>query len=171
VGAVIECRSTARRAIPDHEDAARLLIIDDEPADVRQLERLLHAAGYRCIHGTTDAREVIVHYRGMRPDLVLLDLTMPDIDGIAVLTRLKTEIIRGDYVPVVAITEHAAFEAKQRALTAGVNDFLAKPFDQLDVVLRVSNLLRTRRLYRALEQMRRERRMLTRRILASHRRR
>ena len=168
---MIECGSTARRAIPDHEDAARLLIIDDEPADVRQLERLLQAAGYRCIHGTIDAREAVVHYRGMRPDLVLLDLTMPDIDGTTVLAQLKAEVMRGDYVPVVAIVENATFEVKQRALSAGVNDFLTKPFEQLDVVLRVSNLLKTRRLYRALEQMRRERRVLTRRVLASHRRR
>jgi PleD family two-component response regulator len=96
---------------------------------------------------------------------------MPDIDGITVLTQLRAEVMRGDYVPVVAIIEDATFAVKQRALSAGVNDFLTKPFEQLDVVLRVSNLLKTRRLYRALEQMRRERRVLTRRFLASTRRR
>ncbi len=134
----------------DYTDPARILIVDDEPANVRQLERMLGAAGYRCLQSTTDAREALARYRAMQPDLVLLDLTMPHLDGIAVLEQLTAEVAAGDYVPMVILTAGVTFDAKWRALSAGASDFVAKPFEQIELVLRVSNLLRTRRLHRAL---------------------
>ena len=131
---------------------ARILIVDDEPANVRLLERLLQTAGYREITSTTDAREALAKFRAADPDLVLLDLMMPHLDGIAVLEQLQAEMRAEDYRPVLVLTADATLDAKRRALTAGATDFLTKPFEQVEVLLRIRNMLRTRALYRALEQ-------------------
>ena len=134
---------------------ARILIVDDEPMNVRLLERLLVASGYEEIATTTDSREALARYRAHQPDLVLLDLMMPHLDGIAVLEQLKAEIRAGDYVPVLVLTADATLDAKRRALAAGARDFVTKPFEQTEVVLRIANLLETRRLHRAVEDQNR----------------
>jgi signal transduction histidine kinase len=135
--------------------SARILIVDDEPANVRLLERLLRGAGYTQLEQTTDARQVLALYETFRPDLILLDLLMPHLDGVAVLTQLRS-VIPGDvYLPVLVLTADATLEAKQRALAAGANDFLTKPFEQFEVVLRIRNLLDTRRLYVELDRQNR----------------
>ncbi len=150
---------------------ARILIVDDEPANVRLLERLLQGAGYTQLEKTTDSRQVLALYQTFHPDLILLDLLMPHLDGVAVLEQLRSVIPSGEYVPVLVLTADATLDAKQRALTAGANDFLTKPFEHFEVVLRIRNLLDTRRLYleldrqnRSLEQTVRER---TERLLQS----
>ena len=150
---------------------ARILIVDDEPANVRLLERLLQGAGYTQLEKTTDSRQVLALYQTFNPDLILLDLLMPHLDGVAVLEQLRSVIPSGEYVPVLVLTADATLDAKQRALTAGANDFLTKPFEHFEVVLRIRNLLDTRRLYleldrqnRSLEQTVRER---TERLLQS----
>jgi two-component system NtrC family sensor kinase len=130
---------------------AKILIVDDEPANVRLLERLLGAAGYHDLESTTDPREVLRLHRAFGPDLILLDLMMPHLDGVAVLEQLKVEIPSGVFLPVLVLTADVTLEAKRRALTAGAHDFLTKPFEQMEVVLRIGNLLATRRLYLALE--------------------
>jgi len=149
----------------------RILIVDDEPANVRLLERLLQGAGYTQLEKTTDSRQVLALYRTFHPDLVLLDLLMPHLDGVAVLGQLRSAIPSGEYVPVLVLTADATLDAKQRALAAGANDFLTKPFEHFEVVLRIRNLLDTRRLYleldrqnRSLEETVRER---TERLLQS----
>ncbi|PYN59954.1 MAG: hypothetical protein DMD92_08000 [Candidatus Rokuibacteriota bacterium] len=149
----------------------RILIVDDEPANVRLLERLLQGAGYTQLEKTTDSRQVLALYQTFHPDLVLLDLLMPHLDGVAVLGQLRSVIPSGAYVPVLVLTADATLDAKQRALAAGANDFLTKPFEQFEVVLRIRNLLDTRRLYleldrqnRSLEETVRER---TERLLQS----
>ena len=126
---------------------ARILIIDDEPANVRLLERLLGVSGYRELDSVTDPRHARERFRAFRPDLVLLDLTMPYLDGIDVLRQFRAETPADAYVPVLILTADATLEAKRRALEAGANDFLTKPFEQIEVVLRIGNLLATRRLY------------------------
>jgi two-component system NtrC family sensor kinase len=141
-------------AAPD-VTTARILIIDDEPANVRLLERVLQSAGYREITSTTDARQAVERFRTADPDLVLLDLMMPHLDGIAVLGQLKGEMRPGDYRPVLVLTADATLDARQRALTAGAADFLTKPFERVEVLLRIRNMLRTRALYRALEEQNR----------------
>ena len=130
--------------------AAKILIIDDEPANVRLLERLLTVSGYKDLDSVTDPRLARERFRTVRPDLVLLDLTMPYLDGIAVLEQLRAEMPADVYLPVLILTADATIEAKRRALQAGANDFLTKPFEQIEVVLRIGNLLATRRLYLAL---------------------
>ena len=132
--------------------AGRILIVDDEPVNVRLLERLLQSAGYREIATTTDPRRVLEIYRDFKPDLVLLDLMMPHLDGVAVLGQLKAEIPADAYLPVIVLTADATAEAKRRALSAGARDFLTKPFEQFEILLRIGNLLETRRLHVSLAE-------------------
>jgi signal transduction histidine kinase len=131
---------------------ARILIVDDEATNVLLMERLLEEAGYRAVTSTTDSRRVLDLYRSGQPDLILLDLMMPHLDGVAVLEQLHAEIPAGTYLPVLVLTADATLEARHRALAAGAHDFVTKPFEQFEVLLRIRNLLETRRLWVALEQ-------------------
>lgn len=127
---------------------ARILIVDDQEANVRLLETMLRrAGGYTHLTGTTRSSEVPRLYADLKPDLILLDLHMPDPDGFAVMERLKALVPAAAYVPVLAITADITPETRERALRAGAKDFLVKPFDQTEVLLRISNLLETRFLY------------------------
>jgi putative two-component system response regulator len=144
--------------------AARILLVDDEPANVRLLERILDRAGHRDHAATTDPRQVLELYHRFDPDLVLLDLRMPHLDGFEVMAQLRRVVPEGAYLPIVVLTADASGEAKQRALAGGASDFLRKPFDPAEVLLRIGNLLETRRLHlelrdsnRVLEQRVRER--------------
>jgi signal transduction histidine kinase len=129
---------------------ARILVVDDEPANVRLLERMLAEAGYRQVKSTTDSRQVLALYGEFQTDLILLDLMMPHLDGIAVIQQLR--IPEDVFLPILVLTADATSEAKKRALEAGAKDFLTKPFDRLEVMLRIRNLLDTRRLYLDLDR-------------------
>ena len=131
---------------------SRILVVDDEPANVLLLQRMLEDDGYQAITTTTDSRRVLDLYRGTRPDLIVLDLMMPHLDGIAVLEQLRAEIPADAYVPVLVLTADATLEARRRALAAGAHDFLTKPFERFEALLRIKNLLQTRRLYVALDE-------------------
>ncbi|PYM84798.1 MAG: hypothetical protein DME13_11925 [Candidatus Rokuibacteriota bacterium] len=131
---------------------AKILIVDDERTNVLLLERLLQHAGYRRLASTTDSRTVLGLYRSLQPDLILLDLMMPHVDGLAVLAQLRAEIPETAYVPVLVLTADVTLEARRKALAAGAHDFLTKPFETFEALLRISNLLATRRLYLALEE-------------------
>src|SRR3989441_975398 len=132
----------------------RILVVDDEPANVRLLERMLAEAGYQQVRSTTDSRQVLALYGEHQPDLILLDLMMPHLDGIAVIRQLR--IPEDVFLPILVLTADATIEAKKRALEAGAKDFLTKPFDRLEVLLRIKNLLDTRTLYLDLERHNRE---------------
>ena len=129
---------------------ARILVVDDEPANVRLLERMLAEGGYRQVKSTTDSRQVLALAGAFEPDLILLDLMMPHLDGIAVIQQLR--IPEDVFLPILVLTADATSEAKKRALEAGAKDFLTKPFDRLEVMLRIRNLLDTRSLYLDLER-------------------
>jgi len=129
---------------------ARILIVDDQEANIRFLDGLLRKAGYAAVRGTTEARDVPSLYVEFQPDLVLLDLHMPEEDGFMVLERLRPLIPPGSYVPVLVLTADITPEARKRALAGGAKDFLSKPFDTTEVLLRIKNLLETRFLHRAL---------------------
>jgi putative two-component system response regulator len=131
---------------------ARILIVEDEEMNVRLLERILGNAGYVDIRSTTDPFLVPDLYSLFRPDLVLLDLRMPGRDGYGVLEDLATVAAGERFLPVLALTGDASAGAKVRALALGAKDFLAKPFDVEEVLLRIRNLLETRWLYRELEE-------------------
>lgn len=125
---------------------ARILIVDDLPANVLLLEQMLSAAGHTDVRSTMDPREVCALHRANHYDLILLDLMMPGMDGFTVLEGLKAIDAEG-YVPVLVIT--AQPDQKLRALKAGAKDFLSKPFDLVEVRTRIHNLLEVRLLYRA----------------------
>ncbi len=126
---------------------ANILIVDDQPADVRLLERLLHEAGYRKVSATLSPRDVAGLHASDRYDLILLDIQMPDMDGFGVIETLKA-LDGDDYVPVIALTAQPAH--KIRALQAGAKDFISKPFDLMEIKARVHNMLEVRLLYRKL---------------------
>ena len=128
--------------------AARILIVDDQLANVTLLEQLLSDAGYKQVSSTQESRRVCALHRQNRYDLILLDLQMPGMDGFEVLAGLKTNADDG-YLPVLVITAQPAH--KLRALQAGAKDFVSKPFDLVEVKTRIRNMLEVRLLYRQLE--------------------
>ena len=123
---------------------ANLLIVDDQTANVLLLERLLRSAGYISITSTQNPREVCELHRKNHYDLILLDLQMPELSGFQVMEGLK-EIETESYLPVLVIT--AQPDEKLRALKAGAKDFVSKPFDLAEVLVRVQNLLEVRLLH------------------------
>lgn len=136
----------------DHEatTSAKLLLVDDEPANVQLLERILRQAGYTALKSTTDSRTVLPLFLDFQPDLLVLDLSMPHLDGFEVLRQLGPRILPDDYFPILVLTGELASDAKHRALAEGAMDFVNKPFDGAEVLLRIRNLLTTRHLHRRL---------------------
>jgi len=127
---------------------ANILIVDDQQANVQLLEDMLHEAGYRRITSTMDPRAVFALHRDNHYDLILLDLQMPGMDGFEVMEDLK-QIDTDSYVPILVIT--AQPDHKLRALASGAKDFVAKPFDLVEVKTRIHNMLEVRLLYKKLE--------------------
>ncbi len=130
---------------------ARILVVDDEPANVLLLERVLQRGGYTNVASTTDARCVLQLFQEARPDLVLLDLRMPYIDGFAVMEQLQPRIATDEYLPILVLTADITAAARERALSGGAKDFLTKPLDATEVLLRIHNLLETRFLHLQLQ--------------------
>jgi two-component system cell cycle sensor histidine kinase/response regulator CckA len=133
-----------------HQDA-RILIIDDQDFNTRLLERILKQAGYRDYRSLNDSRQAIAAYQEFQPDLVLLDLMMPHLDGLAVLEQLRL-LTKDTYLPVLVLTADVTPEARRRALSAGAKDFLTKPLDAVEVLLRTKNLLETRFFYQGCQE-------------------
>jgi adenylate cyclase len=129
---------------------AGILIVDDQKANVMLLERMLRGAGYVSITSTMDPSEVRELHRQNRYDLILLDLQMPGMDGFQVMESLK-EIETGGYLPVLVIT--AQPDHKLRALKAGAKDFVSKPFDLAELLMRVHNMLEVRLLQLETKQL------------------
>jgi PAS domain S-box-containing protein len=127
---------------------AKILIVDDLEANVRLLDRMLRGANYTSVASTMDPREVCALHRDSRYDLILLDLEMPGIDGFQVMEDLKGVETDG-YLPILVIT--AQPDHKLRALKAGAKDFISKPFDLAEVLMRVHNMLEVRLLYKQIE--------------------
>ena len=125
---------------------ARILVVDDKEANVRLLEGMLRVAGYACVESTTDPNEVCELHRKSRYGLILLDLQMPGVDGFQVMEGLK-EIEEDGYLPVLVIT--ARPDHKLRALKAGAKDFISKPFELAELLIRVHNMLEVRLLHEA----------------------
>ncbi len=136
---------------------ARILIIDDEPSNVRLLERILDLQETKEVRSSTDSRAALSMFLEFEPDLVLLDLNMPYLDGFAVLAQLKAAIPEEEYLPVVILTADITAETRRRALSAGAKDFLTKPLDHSEVVLRIKNLIENRFLNLKMQRQVRER--------------
>ncbi len=135
----------------DHYLESKILIVDDEPANVRLLERILQREGFKNIESTNDPRTFLALYAAKKPDILLLDLHMPGMDGFGVMEQLRGRIPPSEFVPILVLTADITPQARQRALTAGAKDFLTKPVDPTEVILRIKNLLQTRYLYRQLQ--------------------
>jgi putative two-component system response regulator len=130
----------------------RILIVDDEESNVRLLERILTRGGYRRLEAVTDPRlvpEILARYQ---PDLILLDLHMPRLDGFGVLELLGMLVPPGAYLPVLVLTADVTQDAKRKALAGRAHDFLTKPFDAEEVLLRIRNMLHTRWLHLQLQE-------------------
>lgn len=133
-----------------------VLVIDDNPSNVRLLERILARSGNLEVATCLEAGVAFHAFAACQPDLVLLDLHMPQMDGLEVMARIRAAVPDGEFLPVIVVTADASRVARDRVLAAGAADFLNKPFDYTEVTLRVRNLLETRRLNLALLRHNRE---------------
>jgi putative two-component system response regulator len=131
----------------DHELLkANLLIVDDNPVNVRMLENIVKKAGYDSVRTLTDSRDVRDVYISYRPDLVLLDINMPYLDGFQVMDQLR-EIEEDSYIPVLIVTALQDKETRLTALEKGAQDFLTKPFNPPEVITTIGNMVRIRLLH------------------------
>lgn len=128
-----------------------VLIVDDNASNVLFVRMLLEQQGMDRIYSVTDPREVMAELLDKRPDLVILDLHMPHLDGYQVLTQIH-EYAAGRYLPVLVLTADSTTESRNRALEQGAQDFLVKPLDTVETTLRIANLLETVQLYATLRQ-------------------
>ena len=117
-----------------------ILIVDDEPANLKLLDRMLGGQGYQNLVLVEDPREVVDRYRTVRPDLILLDINMPHLDGYQVMEQLKA-LNDPLLPPIVILTAQHGKDYLLRALAAGARDFIGKPFDRNELLMRVRNLL------------------------------
>lgn len=131
--------------------SACILLVDDEPVNIAILDEILSEAGYSNVQSTTNPYEVCGLYREFQPALVVLDLMMPGLDGLAVLAQLRAEHGPRARVNTLMLTADITPQVKRRALAQGARDFLTKPFDAVELLLRIENLLETHILYKGLE--------------------
>lgn len=120
--------------------ASRILLVDDEPANLKLFALMLRSDGYRDVVTVQDPREVLASYRAARPDLILLDINMPHMDGYEVMAALKA-IADPLPPPIVVLTAQSGEEFLLRALNAGATDFLNKPVNKRELLARVKNIL------------------------------
>lgn len=130
---------------------ANILIVDDQEANIDVLESFLEMQGYFNIKSTTDPRNVISMVSSFNPDLLLLDLSMPYLSGFEILEQIKNELPADIFLPIIVLTADITKESKQRSLANGASDFLTKPFDLIEVGLRIRNLLYTCYLHQQLQ--------------------
>jgi putative two-component system response regulator len=130
------------------EPDARILIIDDSETSASQLARLLQKAGYAVCITVTDPAVALERFCKISPDIVLLDLHMDPISGIEVLHGFNALMDEGTRPPVLVMTGDTTPEAKHEALAAGATDFLSKPFDHVEVLLRIRHMLAARSRFR-----------------------
>ena len=132
--------------------SANILIVDDQQANIDVLVGLLEINGFENIKTTTDSTKVMDLMQSFDPDLILLDLLMPKMSGFDVLWQLKEIQTNISYIPILVLTAELSDEAKQIALSNGAKDFITKPFNLIEVSLRIKNLLETRFLYKKLNE-------------------
>jgi signal transduction histidine kinase len=129
---------------------ARIVIVDDEVGYSCLLANVLNRLGYDHVQSYTSARQMLAEIHTTLPDVIILDLNMPDLDGFGTLELLRP-IVVDDAIPTLVLTGNATIEYKRKALTLGATDFLQKPFDPSELLMRVRNLLRNRFLRREVE--------------------
>ena len=132
---------------------AKICAIDDEPANLLLLRRLLEQAGYQNIETFSDSVTGYDFITKNEIDLLLLDLQMPRLSGFDILKKLKPQSEESEYTPIMVLTADATTETKRQTIQLGAHDFITKPFDAFDVVLRVKNLVRSRLATKELSRM------------------
>ena len=108
---------------------AGILVVDDEEPIVRLIRRVLHSGGFEHHWGTSDPRQAVDLVEEFSPDLMILDIRMPHMDGFQVIEQVARLIPAGEYFPILVLTSYPSIEIEQRALSAGAKDFLIKPAD------------------------------------------
>ena len=136
----------SRENSPEEVREGKILIVDDEDSNVKLLEHLLLQNGFSAIRWTTDPREAANIYEEFKPDLVLLDMNMPYMDGLQVMEKIH-EIEKETYPSIIVITADNNEQVKIRSLVSGALDFLHKPFDIVEVAARINNTLNVRLLH------------------------
>jgi PleD family two-component response regulator len=129
----------ARDPVTDHDavylPAARVLVVDDEPSTLDVLGAFLQEAGYLNVLATSDPRKVLELVTRTQPDVVLLDLVMPEVSGFEIIAAMRGDN-RLEHVPIIVLTSFSDPEMKIKALELGASDFLAKPVDSIELALR-----------------------------------
>ncbi|MBS7560392.1 MULTISPECIES: response regulator [Pseudomonas] len=131
----------------------RILIVDDQRPNLDLMEQLLAREGLHNVLSSTQPLRTLELFNSFEPDLVILDLHMPEFDGFAVLEQLNRRIPANDYLPILVLTADATRDTRLRALALGARDFISKPLDALETLLRIWNLLETRALYKTLRTL------------------
>jgi putative two-component system response regulator len=135
---------------------ATILIVDDQPQNTLLLEKILNRAGYQNLYAITDPRETFELYQQHDFDLVLLDIRMPHMDGFEVMERLaKLQEDDEDYLPILVLTAELTDETREKALQNGAKDFVTKPFNRIEVLQRIYNILEVRILHKRLKNQNR----------------
>ena len=137
----------SRHRGPEATRDARILIVDDQETNVELLTSLLELEGYHDLKATIDPRHAVSLYAEFLPDLILLDLMMPHLDGFQVMELLQPMIPEGMFLPILVLTADSTLPTRRKALALGAHDFLVKPFDATEVALRIRNLLMIRSLH------------------------
>ena len=130
---------------------AQILIIDDQKLYIRLLEEILETAGYLNIDSTSNPREAVVTYEELNPDIVLLDLKMPHIDGFQIMREIR-KLVSSNRAPILILSEEKDQEIRLKALEAGAADFLTKPFESIEVIIRIRNMIATRLLQKKIHE-------------------
>lgn len=130
---------------------ACILIVDDQMTNIMLLESILQNAGYNQIHSTQDPTEVLPLFKKLDPDLICLDIRMPELNGFQVMGQLKI-IHQHAFLPILVLTSEDDRETRLRALESGAKDFLHKPFDKVEVLMRIRNLLEASLLNKTVSQ-------------------
>jgi putative two-component system response regulator len=138
--------------VPTHLSDMRLLVVDDNPTNVELIEKLLGRAGYTTVLSTNHPGRVLSLCKAWKPDLILLDLHMPELNGFDVMSALRELMGEPENLPVLVLTADGTVDTRHRALAMGARDFVTKPLDGHELLLRTQNLLQTRYLQLQLQQ-------------------
>lgn len=130
---------------------AKILIVDDKQSNIDILNDFLEFKGYTNVRTLLDSLKAIDEINEFEPDIILLDLMMPNLNGFEVMEQIKKVMPLGKYLPILVLTADFSKDSKLKALSAGAKDFLTKPLDLIEVDLRIKNLLETKFLYKNLE--------------------
>ncbi len=147
-----DLRELNATAIDNQIKGSRILIVDDEAHHVAQLEELLADEGFTNVTSTLDPERGLTMVFSDEPDIVLLDLHMPDITGVDFMRHVRADPTRFPLLPILVLTDDTSHETRRHALSQGANDILVKPFDAVEVMLRVQNLLEVKRLNHQIEK-------------------